>query len=71
MKRSLLSIVVVGCLFPVCGSAHPGSGIVVDTQGNAFVSEWTNAHSDAHDYRPRVRIVGRDGKVKTLATVPE
>jgi hypothetical protein len=39
--------------------------------GDLYVAEWTNAHSDMHDYRPRVRMVGRDGKVKTLATVPE
>jgi hypothetical protein len=35
------------------------------------VAEWTNAHSDAHDYRPRVRKVGRDGKVSTVGTVVE
>jgi hypothetical protein len=38
---------------------------------DVYVAEWTNAHSDAHDYRPRVRRVGHDGKVITLATVPE
>lgn len=27
-----------------------------------YVAEWTNAHSDAHDYRPRVRRLGRDGR---------
>lgn len=39
--------------------------------GDLYVAEWTNAHSDAHDYRPRVRTVGNDGKVTTLGTVAE
>jgi hypothetical protein len=36
-----------------------------------YVAEWTNAHSEQHNYRPRVRKVGRDGKVTTLGTSPE
>jgi hypothetical protein len=39
MKPLLLFIVAAWCLFPVRGSAHPGSGIVVDAQGNIFVSD--------------------------------
>ena len=36
-----------------------------------YVAEWTNAHSEQHDYRARVRKVGRDGKVTTIGTGPE
>jgi len=36
-----------------------------------YVAEWTNAHSEQHDYRPRVRKVGADGKVTTVGTWPE
>ena len=36
-----------------------------------YVAEWTNAHSEQHDYRPRVRKVGRDGKVTTVGTASE
>jgi hypothetical protein len=39
--------------------------------GDLYVAEWTNAHSESHDYRPRVRKVGRDGKVTTVGTWPE
>jgi hypothetical protein len=36
-----------------------------------YVAEWTNAHSEQHDYRPRVRKVGRDGKVTLVGEFPE
>jgi hypothetical protein len=36
-----------------------------------YVAEWTNAHSEQHDYRPRVRKVGRDGKVTTVGAAAE
>jgi len=36
-----------------------------------YVAEWTNAHSEQHDYRPRVRKVSRDGKVTTVGTCAE
>jgi hypothetical protein len=36
-----------------------------------YVAEWTNAHSEQHDYRPRVRKLGRDGKVTIIGTVAE
>jgi hypothetical protein len=39
--------------------------------GDLYVAEWTNAHSQQHDYRPRVRKVARDGKVTTVGTWPE
>lgn len=36
-----------------------------------YVAEWTNPHSEQHDYRPRVRKVDRDGKLTTVGTSPE
>ena len=36
-----------------------------------YVAEWTNAHSEQHDFRPRVRKVARDGKVTLIGTTPE
>jgi hypothetical protein len=39
--------------------------------GELYIAEWTNPHSEQHDYRPRVRKVGRDGKVTTVGTWPE
>jgi sugar lactone lactonase YvrE len=36
-----------------------------------YVAEWTNAHSEQHDFRPRVRKVGRDSKVTTVGIFPE
>jgi hypothetical protein len=40
-------------------------------EGDLYVAEWTNAHSQKHDYRPRVRKVTPDGKVTTVGTLPE
>jgi len=58
--------------------AHPSSGIVVDQQGQIYISDLTrgqyvlehvNPNSETHeDWPPRVRNVGRDGKVATLWT---
>jgi sugar lactone lactonase YvrE len=39
--------------------------------GELYVAEWTNAHSQQHDYRPRVRKVARDGRITTIGTWPE
>jgi sugar lactone lactonase YvrE len=36
-----------------------------------YVAEWTNAHSEEHDFRPRVRKVGRDGKVTWVGEFPK
>ena len=36
-----------------------------------YVVEWTNALGDTHEYRPRVRELGRDGSVRIVGTVPE
>lgn len=46
------------------------TGLVIHGD-DLYVAEWTNSHSETHDYRPRVRIVKPDGKVSTLATMPE
>jgi len=35
-----------------------------------YIAEWTNAHSEQHDYRPRVRKLTRDGKVTLVGTCP-
>ena len=39
--------------------------------GDLYVAEWTNAHSEQHDFRPRVRKVASDGKVTTVGTWSE
>jgi hypothetical protein len=36
-----------------------------------YVAKWTNAHSEQHDFRPRVRKVAHDGKVTTVGAFPE
>ena len=36
--------------------------------GDIFVLEYTVINDEAHDYLPRVRKLGHDGKVSTLAT---
>jgi hypothetical protein len=36
-----------------------------------YVAEWTNSTSETHNYRPRVRRVGGDGKVTMLGEVLE
>jgi sugar lactone lactonase YvrE len=39
---------------------------------NVYVLEYTNANGPATEgWRPRVRKLGRDGKITTLATIPE
>jgi hypothetical protein len=39
--------------------------------GDLYVAEWTNAHSEQHNYRPRVRKVERDGQVTMIGIWPE
>jgi len=70
--RCVLKLNSQGQISTVLKAEAPWSPTGLALHGeDLYVAEWTNAHSDAHDYRPRVRIVGRDGEVKTLATVPE
>jgi hypothetical protein len=70
--RCVLKLNADGQISMVLKAEPPWSPTGVALHGeNLYVVEWTNAHSDAHDYRPRVRQVGRDGKVTTLATFPE
>ena len=40
-------------------------------KGDLYVAEWANPHSEQHDFHPRVRKLGRDGKVTLLGTFPE
>lgn len=70
--RCVLKLDSQGRVSTVLKAESPWSptGLVLHGE-DLYVAEWTNAHSDAHDYRPRVRKVGRDGKVTTLGTVPE
>lgn len=70
--RCVLKLDPQGRVSTVLRAESPWSptGLVLHGE-DLYVAEWTNAHSEAHDFRPRVRIVGRDGKVTTLATVPE
>lgn len=70
--RCVLKLNPDGQLSTVLKAEPPWSPAGVTLHGeDLYVAEWTNAHSDAHDYRPRVRKVGPGGKVTTLATVPE
>ena len=70
--RCVLKLDSEGRVSTVLKAESPWSptGLVLHGE-DLYVAEWTNAHSEAHDYRPRVRKVGRDGQVTTLATVPE
>jgi hypothetical protein len=70
--RCVLKLDPQGRVSTVLKAEPPWSPTGLTLHGeDLYVAEWTNAHGETHDYRPRVRIVGRNGKVKTLATVPE
>jgi hypothetical protein len=57
---------------PVLKAEPPWSLTGVALRGeDLYVVEWTNPHNEQHDYRPRVRIVARDGKIKLLGIVNE
>src|SRR5436189_4839363 len=46
------------------------TGVAVH-RGEVYVLEYTNANGSSNEgWRPRVRKLGRDGQVTTLATVP-
>jgi len=46
------------------------TGVAVH-RGEVYVLEYTNANGSPREgWRPRVRKLGRDGKVTTLATLP-
>jgi len=70
--RCVLKLNPDGQISTVLKAETPWAPAGVALRGeDLYVAEWTNAQSDAHDYRPRVRKVGHDGKVATLGTVPE
>lgn len=70
--RCVVKLNPAGEISTVLKAGPPWAPTGVALRGEVlYVVEWTNAHGDAHDYRPRVRKVGRDGKVTTLATVSE
>jgi hypothetical protein len=65
--RSVLKLDRSGRLSTMVKAEAPWSPTGVALYGDdVYVAEWTNAHSEQHDYRPRVRKVGRDGKVTTV-----
>lgn len=70
--RCVLKLDQQGRVSTVLKAESPWSptGVALHSE-DLYVAEWTNAHSDQHDYRPRVRKVGRDGKATTVATFPE
>ena len=70
--RCVLKLNPDGQISTVLKAEPPWSPTGVALQGDdLYVAEWTKAHSDTHDYRPRVRKLAPDGQVTTLATVPE
>jgi sugar lactone lactonase YvrE len=70
--RCVLKLDQQGRVSTVLKVESPWSPTGVALHGeDLYVTEWTNAHSEQHDYRPRVRKVGRDGKVTTVGTFPE
>jgi hypothetical protein len=70
--RCVLRLDQQGRVSTVLKAESPWSPTGLTLHGeDLYVVEWTNAHSEQHDYRPRVRKVGRDGKVTTVGTFPE
>ena len=70
--RCVLKLDQQGRVSTVLKAESPWSPTGVALHGeDLYIAEWTNAHSEQHDYRPRVRKVGRDGKVTTVGTFPE
>ena len=70
--RCVLNLATDGQISTVLKAEPPWSPTGVALHGeDLYVAEWTNAHSDAHDYRPRVRKLGRDGKVTTVGVISE
>ena len=70
--RCVLKLNPDGHIATVLKAEAPWSptGLALQDQ-DLYIAEWTNAHSEQHDYRPRVRKVGRDGKVTVIGTWPE
>jgi hypothetical protein len=70
--RSVLGLDSKGRISTVLKAEPPWSPTGMAMHGeDLYVVEWTNAHSEQHDYRPRVRKLGRDGKVTLVGIVAE
>jgi sugar lactone lactonase YvrE len=68
----VVKITADGKIETVLKSERPWSPTGVAVSGeDVYVLEYTQAHANADKgWRPRVRKLGRDGKVTTLATIP-
>ena len=70
--RRVLKLDSDGNISTVLKAEAPWSPTGLTLHGNdLYVAEWTNAHSEQHDFRPRVRKVDRKGKVTTVGTTPK
>jgi hypothetical protein len=70
--RCVLKLNPQGSVSTVLKAESPWSPTGLVLRGDdLYVAEWTNAHSDQHDYRPRIRKVGPDGKVTTVGITSE
>jgi hypothetical protein len=70
--RSVLRLDPDGQITTVLKAEPPWSPTGVTLKGeDLYVVEWTNPHNEQHDYRPRVRTVGRDGKIRLIGIVDE
>ena len=70
--RCVVKVTADGKAEAVMKAERPWSptGVAVH-DGEVYVLEYANANSDDHKaWRPRVRKLGRDGTVTTLATTP-
>jgi len=65
--RSVLKLTPDGEILTFLKAEAPWSPTGLALHGEElYVAEWTNAQSEQHDYRPRVRKVGRNGMVTTV-----
>jgi hypothetical protein len=70
--RCVLKLDRAGRVSMVLRAESPWSPTGLALHGeDLYVAEWTNAHSEQRDYRPRVRKLDRSGKVTLLGTFPE
>jgi sugar lactone lactonase YvrE len=70
--RSVLRLDPDARITTVLKAEAPWSPTAVALHGeDLYVVEWTNPHNEQHDYRPRVRRVGRDGRITLLGEVTE
>src|SRR5262249_49361544 len=70
-SHCVVKITPGGKVETVLKAERPWSPTGVAVHGNdVYVLEYTNAHGPPGEWRPRVRKLGRDGTVTTLATTP-